>query len=121
VLDVARFLLHLVTMNPLSSVILLTGLALGSVAYGQDPAPQKPSDAQKVSVTGCLVKGTEPNQYMITDQKTGEKLPVSGPSQLDKYVNQTVKLTGTLAAQGEDKVLKPQSINPVAATCEKAQ
>jgi multidrug efflux pump subunit AcrA (membrane-fusion protein) len=112
-----------VTMKLFPSVILLTGLVLGSVAYGQDPAPspQKSSAAQKISVTGCLMKGTEPSQYMITDQKTGEKVAVSGPSQLDKYLNQTVKLSGTLAAQGQDKVLKAESLNPVAATCEKGQ
>jgi hypothetical protein len=70
-------------------------------------------------VTGCLVKGAEPSQYSITDQKTSEKVAVSGPAQLDKYLNQTVTLTGTFAAQGQDKVLKPESVNPVAATCEK--
>ena len=109
-------------MKLFRSVVLLTGLALGSVAYGQDPTPpQKPSDDQKVSVTGCLMKGTEAAQYMVTDQKTGEKVPFSGPSQLDKYLNQTVKLTGTIIAQGQDKVFKPESINQVSATCEKGQ
>ena len=113
-------------MKLFSSVVLLTGLALGSVAYGQDPAQptppaQKPTDAPKVIVTGCLMKGTEAAQYMITDQKTGEKVPFSGPSQLDNYLNQTVKLTGTVVAQGQEKVFKPESLNQVAATCEKGQ
>ena len=113
-------------MKLFSSIVLLAGLALGSVAYGQDPAQtppssQKPSDAPKVSVTGCLIKGTEASQYMIADQKTGEKVPFAGPPQLDKYLNQTVKLTGTMVAQGQDKVFKPESINQVAATCDKGQ
>lgn len=118
----ARSLLHLFTMKLISSIVLLTGLVLGSVAYGQDPTtPQKPSDVPKVSVTGCLLKGAEATQYTITDQKTGEKVPFSGPAQLDKYLNQTVKLTGTVVAQGQEKVFKPESINQVAATCEKGQ
>jgi hypothetical protein len=113
-------------MKLFSSVVLLAGLALGSVAYGQDPAqttppPQKPTDAAKVSVTGCLMKGAEAAQYMITDQKTGEKVPFTGPSQLDKYLNQTVRVTGTIVAQGQEKVFKPESINQVADTCQKGQ
>jgi hypothetical protein len=113
-------------MKLLSSVVIPACLALASLAYGQDPpqgtpTPQKSGDASKVSVTGCLTKGTNANEYLVTDQKTGEKLPFAGPAQLDKYLNQTVKLTGTMAGQGEDKVFKPEAINQVSASCEKSQ
>jgi hypothetical protein len=112
-------------MKLLSSIILLTGLALGSLSYGQDPAqttpPQRPSDAPKVSVTGCLSKGATPSEYVITDQKTGEKVPFSAPVELDKYLNQAVRLTGTMAGQGQDKVFKPETITQVATTCGKGQ
>jgi hypothetical protein len=113
-------------MKLFSSVALFASLTLGSLAYGQDPAqrtppPQKQSDAAKVSVTGCLIKGTSAGEYTVTDVKTGEKVPFAGPATLDKYLNQTVRLTGTMAAQGSDKVFKPEAINQVAPTCEKAQ
>ena len=113
-------------MKLFSSVVLLAGLALGSVAYGQDPAqttppPQKQSNAPKVSVTGCLSKGATPSEYVITDQKTGEKVPFSAPVELDKYLNQAVRLTGTMAGQGQDKVFKPETITQVATTCGKGQ
>jgi hypothetical protein len=112
-------------MKLFPSMLLLTGLALGSVAYGQDPSqaapPQGPSDAGKMTVTGCLTKGATAGQYTITDQKTGEKTPIAGPDQLDKYLNQTVKLTGTIASQGQEKVFKPDSISQVSATCEKSK
>lgn len=114
-------------MRPLSSAVLLAVLALGSIAYAQDPSqtppstPQKQSDTPKVSVTGCLTKGSGTGEYLITDQKSGEKVPFSGPVQLDKYVNQTVRLTGTIAAQGGEKAFKPESINQVSPTCEKGQ
>lgn len=55
--------------------------------------------------------------YVITDQKSGDKLPFNGPPQLDKFVNQTVTLTGTVAGQGSDKTFKPEAINPVSPTC----
>jgi hypothetical protein len=117
---VARSLLQRAPMKVFSSAVLFTCLALGSATYGQTPeqsTPQKSSDATKVTVTGCLTKGDGANEYSITDQKTGQKVPFSGPSQIDKYVNQTVRLTGTV----QDKVFKPEAINQVAATCDKGQ
>lgn len=110
-------------MKIFSSMLLLTGLALGSIAYGQDPSqaapPQGPGDTGKMTVTGCLTRGASAGQYIITDQKTGEKTPVAGPDQLDKYLSQTVKLIGTIGSQGQEKVFKPESISQVSATCEK--
>lgn len=72
-------------------------------------------------MTGCLTKGSGATEYVITDDKSGEKVPFNGPAQLDKYVNQTVKLTGTMASQGADKVFRPQTINQVSPSCGKAQ
>jgi hypothetical protein len=112
-------------MKLFSSAILFTGLALGSLAYGQTPSQnppsERPSDAPKVTVTGCLTKGSTANAYAITDQKTGEKIPFAGPAQIDKYLNQTVQLTGTMVNKGQEKVFTPESINPVATTCQKSQ
>src|SRR4051794_14522576 len=114
-------------MRLLSSAVFLALLAVGSIAYAQDPGqttpPSQPkqSDAPKVSVTGCLTKGGGTGEYLITEQKSGEKVPFNGPVQLDKFVNQTVKLTGTIAAQGGDKAFKPESINQISPTCEKGQ
>jgi hypothetical protein len=112
-------------MKLFCSIVLLTGLALGNIAYGQSPSqdtpPQKQSDASKVSVTGCLTKGSAAGLYTITDQKTGEKTSIAGPDQLDKYLNQTVKLTGTISGQGPDKVLKPEAVDQVAASCDKSK
>jgi hypothetical protein len=111
-------------MKLLSSIVLLTGLALGSLAYAQDPQttpPQRPSDAPKVSVTGCLAKGTSTGEYAITDQKSGETVPFSAPAQIDKYLNQTVTLTGTFINQGQGKVFRPESISQVSSTCDKGK
>jgi hypothetical protein len=122
----------LLTISPmkltLSSAILSAGLILSSAAHAQKPGQSAPppsqekqdSDTPKVSVTGCLTKGSGTN-YQIADQKSGEKLAFPGPAQLDKYVNQTVTLTGTMMSQGAGKVFHPEAINQVAASCEKSQ
>jgi hypothetical protein len=115
-------------MKLFSSAIAIACLAVASFAYGQEPgqgAPPAPNqqqtDTPKVSVTGCLAKGDGANTYMITDQKSGDKLPFSGPDKLDKYVNQTVTLTGTMSAAGSAKVFKPERISTVSPSCEKGQ
>lgn len=98
-------------------------------AQNENSAPPQaaPNSAQSqqsgsaVSITGCLTKGAADGAYVITDQKTGEKYPFSGPPQLDKFVNQTVTLSGGLTTQGSDKVFRPDRIAPVSSSCEKAQ
>ncbi|PWT92560.1 MAG: hypothetical protein C5B56_02090 [Proteobacteria bacterium] len=113
-------------MKLFSSAVLFMGLAFGSLAYGQTPpqgAPpsEKPSDTPKVTITGCLAKGSTDNQYTIADQKTGEKIPFTGPAQIEKYLNQTVQMIGTMANKGQEKVFTPESISPIATTCQKSQ
>src|SRR5690348_4554303 len=90
-------------------------LGLGLAAYAQQPGPgrqpgtppsqqrtpgtpdaQQPdspgaaAQAQRISVTGCLAKGGQANQYVITDTSSHEKYSFPGPAQLDRFVNQTV-------------------------------
>lgn len=77
----------------------------------------QPGDAQRVSVTGCLAKGSQANQYTITDSSSHEKYTFPGPAQLDAYVNQTVKLTGSMESKGSQKVFRPESIAPVSSSC----
>jgi hypothetical protein len=84
-------------------------------------APSQQGEGSAVSITGCLTKGSADGSYVITDQKTSQKYPFSGPPQLDKFVNQTVTLTGGMTSQGSDKQFRPDRIAPVSSTCEKAQ
>ncbi len=112
-------------MKLFSTTVLFASLALGGAAYAQDPGQNTPrsqqkqeSEGTKVSVIGCLTKGGSSNEYQITDDKSGQKLPFNGPAQLDRYVNQTVKLTGTQAA---DKSFRPETIAQVAPSCEKGK
>ncbi len=119
-------------------------LGLGIATYAQQPGPgrqpgtqaqpgttspgpqgeprgsQTPDAAQgeTVSVTGCLMKGDQANQYTITDSSSHEKYTFAGPSQLDRYVNQTVKLTGAMESGDHgEKTFRPESLAPVSSTC----
>jgi len=112
-------------------------LGLGIAAYAQQPgagrqpgtSPQRTPDAQqpdspgaaqaqRISVTGCLAKGGQSGQYVITDSSSHEKYSFPGPTQLDRFVNQTVKLTGAMESGDHgEKVFRPESIAPVSSSC----
>jgi len=107
------------------SVLLSTGLAYAQ-SQKQQQQPQRDRDAptqpaaqgEKVTLTGCLMKGTDANQYVITDKESKEKTTFPGPAQLDRFVDQTVKLMGTMMVSDKgDKVFRPESIASVAASC----
>jgi hypothetical protein len=87
-------------------------------AQPDNPDAAQPGDVQKMSVTGCLAKGSQANQYVITDSSSHEKYTFPGPAQLDAYVNQTVKLTGSMQSGGNgEKTFRPESIAPVSSSC----
>jgi hypothetical protein len=97
-------------------------LALGIVAYAQQrdrEAPTQPDpQAQKVTLTGCLAKDGNAGQYSITDQQSHEKVSFPGPAQLDRFVDQVVKLTGSVMVRDNgDKIFRPESIASVAPSC----
>lgn len=114
-------------MKILYSALFTAVLALSATAYARDqnqsaPPQEKrqPADAPKKTVTGCLTKGMNEGSYVIADQESGEKLTFSGPAQLDRFVNQTVKLTGTVSGEGTDKVFNPETVAQVSPSCAKA-
>jgi hypothetical protein len=90
---------------------------------GQSPAQQErdreqPGAAQRVTLTGCLAKSGAASQYSITDKDSKQKVTFPGPAQLDAYVNQTVKLMGSMETKDTgEKVFRPESISPVSPSC----
>ena len=115
-----------------ASALLFACATFTGVGFAQNQTPDQPpaapraapsqqSEGSAVSITGCLTKGSADGSYVIADQKTGEKYPFSGPAQLDKFVNQTVTLSGGMTSQGSDKQFKPERIAPVSSSCEKTQ
>lgn len=82
------------------------------------PGATDPAGAQRITVTGCLAKATQPNQYTVTDASSHQQYTFPAPNQLDNYLNHTVKLTGTLQArENGDKIFHPETIASVASSC----
>lgn len=120
-------------MNRLSRIATLTAfVTLGTLSFAQAPGPQRrppaqqtdpadppsPNDGSPLTVTGCLMKGTSANEYAITDSTSGEKYSFGAPDQLQRYLNQTVQLTGTVFAKGGEKSFRPESVKSVSPSCQ---
>jgi hypothetical protein len=112
----------------LQTAVLSVCISFGSAVYaqqGQDKPAQRQapeqgeSQAQKVSYTGCLTKGAGAGQYAIVDQKSGERVSFDAPTKIEKYMNQTVRVTGRASTSGE-RAFEPESLQPVAPSCESA-
>ena len=74
-----------------------------------------------MTLTGCLMKGEKPEEYAITDNKSGEKISFAAPEQLQKYVNQIVQLVGTVMTRGGVRAFRPESLKAISPSCERSQ
>lgn len=101
------------TVFCLSSALLLAG-----VLCAQEPSKATAKDVQETTLTGCLNKGSGPAQYVLTDQSTGNKTPVTGTSDLEQHAaNHTVKLTGTNTTENGRSVFTATKVEHISATC----
>ncbi|HVX65715.1 MAG TPA: hypothetical protein VHA11_03890 [Bryobacteraceae bacterium] len=113
------------------AAVVAVCISYGSAVYAQQDqdkpaqreAPEQGDNqaqqAQQVSYTGCLTKGTGTGQYTIVDQKSGERVSFDAPAKIEKYMNQTVRVTGRAATSG-DRAFEPESLQPVSPSCESA-
>jgi hypothetical protein len=89
-------------------------LTFGIPAIGQDK-PQPAKKGKETTLTGCLNKGERENHYTFTDLKTGRKMTVTGPADLEKHSsNHTVKITGSRTGQ----VFDATKVEHVSPTCD---
>src|SRR5262245_51409148 len=90
-------------------------LSLGGLSCAQDnPTTQQPpaqregqrnqDEGTPVTVRGCLTKGSQAQEYVVADERSGEKVSFAGSAKLDSYVNQTVEITGQIVERGGEKV-----------------
>jgi hypothetical protein len=70
------------------------------------------------TMTGCLSKGDMAGEYVLTDEKTGKKTPVTGPADLEKHsANHKVTLIGSRLTEGGKTVFKATAIKHISETC----
>ena len=108
-------------MNKLLSVLVAGALSVAPALYGQDdPAQKKEQQKQQAdrpeTLTGCL---TEEQGSFKLATGAGEQFDVSGPADLSKHKNHTVKLTGTTKNEDGKKMLTVSKIEHVSPSCAK--
>ena len=63
-------------------------------------------------------QGRRPSQYVLTDQSTGNKTPVTGTSDLEQHaMNHTVRLTGNTTTENGRAVFTATKVEHISATC----
>ncbi len=103
-------------------------LSFGALSYAQDnpPAQQPPGQRERqrtqeegttATIRGCLTKGSQAQEYVVADERSGQKVSFAGSDKLDSFVNQTVELTGQIVERDGEKAFQPQAIKSVASTC----
>jgi hypothetical protein len=77
---------------------------------------QEQKDAGEVKITGCFNKADTEGLFVIADEKTGNKVTVSGdPAMLARHANNhKVTLTGTMAKENNKDVLKATALQMLA-------
>jgi hypothetical protein len=103
-------------------LLLPAGLLIvaSTSVFAQARDDKQEADRQKneTAITGCLTKDAS-GGYTLADEKTGVKLTVAGPSDLEKHsANHKVTLTGTTKTDTTGKsVFEVTKIQHIAADC----
>ena len=121
------------SLGKVNSVIIGLGIAIvSSVSYGAtaQAATRASAVAATDTVTGCLSKGDEKGEYLLTT-KDGKKYGLrSTKVALSKHVGHTVTVVGTAYKEDEDEKaektkdseeaadLRVTSLTMVSATCQ---
>jgi uncharacterized protein YdeI (BOF family) len=95
--------------------VLLIVLAL-VVALSLTVPAQDKKDSGSVSITGCFNKGKAADQYVIKDEKTGRETVVMGDAKMlaAHANNHQVTITGTMAKEKEQDVLRATALKMIA-------
>jgi len=96
------------------SVLLVVMAVL--VALSLAVAAQDKKDGGSVAITGCFNKGKAADQYVIKDEKTGKETTVVGDAKrLAAHANNhQVTITGTMAKEKDQEVLKASDLKMIA-------
>src|SRR5258706_2671407 len=110
-------------MSKVVTVLVAGPLSVGPAVYGQDDPPQKKGQQKQQAdrpdqetLTGCLTE--DQGSYKLATP-AGEQVNVSGPADLMKHKDHTVRLTGTTSSDGGTKTMRVSKIQHVSASCAK--
>jgi len=94
-------------------------LLLAGVLFGQESPKDSATtkSPQEITLTGCLSKASNSAQFVLTDQATGNRTPITGTSDLEQPVNHTVKLTGANTTENGRAVFTATKVEHISATC----
>ena len=112
--------------NKVMTVLVAGALSLVPTLYGQqeEPAGQQKKGEQsqqadrpsRQTVTGCLTE--EQGSYKLSTSG-GDQIDVTGPANLSKHKDHTVKLTGSTSTEGGKMMMTVSKIEHVSASCAK--
>ena len=111
---------HTTQLIRLLTVTLLLSALPALFAQAKDDSQR---DRMKETVlTGCLNKDSA-GSFILTDEKTGAKMTVTGPSDLEKHsANHKVTLTGTAKTDATGKsAFEVSKIQHVSPTCKASE
>jgi hypothetical protein len=106
-------------MKLLRNVSTLLAASVLLAAYSVNAfAQEKDNKQRETTLTGCLNKAGS-DMYSLTDETTGAKTTVTGPSDLEKHsANHKVTLTGTTKTDASGKsVFEVSKIQHVSTSC----
>ena len=101
--------------------IAAVGLIVSGFFAVRISAQERDRMKNETTMTGCLAKSSAGN-YTLTDEKTGAKTTVTGPSDLEKHsANHKVTLTGVAKTDTSgNQVFEVSKIQHIAASCKAA-
>jgi hypothetical protein len=93
----------------LASMAVILALSFSALA-------QEKGDSTEVKITGCFNKADAEGYFVIADEKTGNKVTVSGDAaMLARHANNhKVTLTGTMTKEMSKDVLKATNLQMLA-------
>lgn len=90
------------------------------IAFGMLCAVGQSNDKAKAgeTITGCLTKGNQAGEFILTDEKTGQQIMVAGSPDLEKHAsNHKVKVSGSRDLGDKKQVFKVSNVEHVSDTC----
>ena len=101
---------------------IFAGLVVAAGLCAMCWAEDSPNMARQQTITGCLSKGADAGEFVLTDEATSAKIVVKGSADLDKHAaNHKVKLTGTQAMEESRLVFKVTNVEHVSDACTPAR